>query len=157
MSLVSPKVYIGDVYQASDLSWLKSAGITHIVNMAVELPTYFPKKFYYYRANAEDNESQSLEDILREGYRFMIHGEHHGGNILVHCYAGISRSSSMVLYYLMRKFRISLVRAFQHLKTLHPRTRPNPGFWRQLKELEPRKSSLSSKSSSNFKSFKQGF
>lgn len=136
MSQVVDWLYIGDFRHAQDLTWLKKHKITHIVNMTIEHPNYHPNRFYYYKAHAYDTNYQLLEDILRRGYTFMKKAVDSGGIILVHCHAGISRSSSMVLYYLMRTFQVPLIQAFRHLKMIHPRANPNPSFWKQLSMLE---------------------
>uniref|UniRef100_A0A915Q594 Dual specificity protein phosphatase 14 n=1 Tax=Setaria digitata TaxID=48799 RepID=A0A915Q594_9BILA len=55
-----------------------------------------------------------------------------GGNVLVHCVAGVSRSASVCLAFLT-KFRCkSLRQAYQFMAQKRPLVRPNIGFWRQL-------------------------
>jgi protein-tyrosine phosphatase len=56
--------------------------------------------------------------------------------VLVHCYAGISRSSSTVMSYLMKKYNLSLKTAFEHVRSCRWFVNPNPGFCRQLKQFE---------------------
>ena len=56
--------------------------------------------------------------------------------MLVHCYAGVSRSSSTVIYYLMRKHDLSLKDALNYVKACRWFINPNPGFMRQLKVVE---------------------
>lgn len=59
-----------------------------------------------------------------------------GGKALVHCVAGISRSSTIVIAYLMKTRRMSLREAYYHVKSKRPLIRPNTGFWKQLIEYE---------------------
>ena len=59
-----------------------------------------------------------------------------GGNVLVHCVAGISRSASVVLAYLMWKENMSFEEALEYLKGLRPIVEPNDGFVKQLKDFE---------------------
>lgn len=56
--------------------------------------------------------------------------------MLVHCVAGVSRSATLVIAYLMKFEYMSLRQAFYHVKAVRPIIRPNPGFWRQLIEYE---------------------
>lgn len=59
-----------------------------------------------------------------------------GKKVLVHCAAGVSRSSSLVLGYLITFRGMTLRQAHDHLKAVRPIIRPNNGFWKQLVELE---------------------
>ena len=57
-------------------------------------------------------------------------------NVLVHCHMGISRSASLVLAYLMRKFGVSLDEAYQHTVGIRDTIEPNSTFWKQLQRYE---------------------
>ena len=54
--------------------------------------------------------------------------------ILVHCAAGVSRSASFVIAYLMGKKNMSFDEAFEHTKERRKIIRPNSGFLEQLKK-----------------------
>jgi hypothetical protein len=58
------------------------------------------------------------------------------GNVLVHCYAGVSRSASIVIAYLMHKHKISLLDAMKLVKSKRSCISPNVGFLLQLKDFE---------------------
>ncbi|CAG0890461.1 unnamed protein product [Cyprideis torosa] len=59
-----------------------------------------------------------------------------GGTSLVHCIAGVSRSASLCIAYLMKHEGMSLKNAYYHVKGRRPVIRPNNGFFRQLIEYE---------------------
>jgi len=59
-----------------------------------------------------------------------------GGTVLVHCAAGISRSVSLVLAYLVMHEDMSLNEAYQLVKSRRTIIRPNNGFWTQLISFE---------------------
>ena len=66
-----------------------------------------------------------------------IHAHRLGrGRALVHCMAGVSRSASICIAYLMRFCDMSLREAFYFLRDKRCVVRPNVGFWRQLIEYE---------------------
>ena len=63
---------------------------------------------------------------------------HHGRNakILFHCFAGISRSTSLAIAYLMKTTHKSVGSIYQMVKNRRPIVDPNPGFVRALFEYE---------------------
>ncbi|VDD75787.1 unnamed protein product [Mesocestoides corti] len=63
----------------------------------------------------------------------------HGGRTLVHCMAGISRSATIVLAYLIKHQKMSLADAYHHVRGIRPCIQPNLGFWRQLIAYEEAK------------------
>jgi hypothetical protein len=59
-----------------------------------------------------------------------------GDNVLIHCVAGVSRSASFIIAYLIRYGHMDLVRAYDHVKKRRPKIRPNQGFMTQLMDWE---------------------
>jgi dual specificity phosphatase 12 len=53
-----------------------------------------------------------------------------GGIVLVHCYAGVSRSASVVIAYLMRELGLTMLDALTYCRKRRPIVFPNPGFQR---------------------------
>ena len=58
------------------------------------------------------------------------------GKVLVHCFAGKSRASTITLSYIMKEMQIDLKTSFEHLKAQRPIAQPNLGFLMQLKQFE---------------------
>jgi hypothetical protein len=59
-----------------------------------------------------------------------------GGRVLVHCAAGVSRSSTICIAYLMRYHQLSFAAAYAVVLEARCIIDPNPGFVAQLKEWE---------------------
>ncbi|KAA8583485.1 hypothetical protein FQN60_014693 [Etheostoma spectabile] len=59
------------------------------------------------------------------------------GVVLVHCNAGVSRSSSVVIGYLMMREGLLFDDAYSQVKVARPSIRPNPGFYQQLQGYTP--------------------
>ena len=57
-------------------------------------------------------------------------------NVLVHCVGGVSRSSTVVIAYLMLKHGYSLNDAFDHVKAKKSNISPNFNFMQQLLDIE---------------------
>ena len=58
------------------------------------------------------------------------------GSILIHCMAGISRSVTLTIAYLMRYFQMPMQTAYQYVKEKRPAISPNLNFMGQLVEFE---------------------
>lgn len=58
------------------------------------------------------------------------------GRILVHCNAGVSRSASVCIAYLMLHRKMDFTAAFSHVKSKRECIRPNDGFLKQLKQMD---------------------
>ncbi|KAL3831706.1 hypothetical protein ACJMK2_023425 [Sinanodonta woodiana] len=59
-----------------------------------------------------------------------------GGCVLVHCNAGVSRSATIVIAYLMQFREMKYQEAFNYLKEKRPAICPNEGFRTQLLQFE---------------------
>lgn len=66
---------------------------------------------------------------------FISSGLHHG-SVLVHCKEGVSRSTTCVIFFLMRKLGMSYADAFEICKRKRPVAQPIPSFVGQCKKYE---------------------
>ena len=60
--------------------------------------------------------------------RFIKEALENGGSVFVHCYAGVSRSATMVIAYLMQEHNMNMYQAISLTKAKRPVVFPNPGF-----------------------------
>ena len=96
----------------------------------------FQGKFEYKIVREYDTPSANLKQHWPGCYQFIDQAIQEGGTVLVHCYAGVSRSSSTVIYYLMRKYDLSLKDALGYVRAHRWFINPNLGFLRQLRNVE---------------------
>lgn len=66
---------------------------------------------------------------------FINHALADGKRVLVHCMAGISRSSSIIIAHLILKHRIDFEHAFMKVRNERRIVRPNSGFRKSLRHL----------------------
>lgn len=106
--LVYYGIYVGNVCAAHNDSWLDEHGITMVISVAREwsiLP-YSGKRMvefgYYPMDDFSFGDETQVKKLWKEiSYRMHNHLQEDSVNkILVHCNMGISRSSSVVLWYL---------------------------------------------------------
>ncbi|ONK61495.1 uncharacterized protein A4U43_C08F30500 [Asparagus officinalis] len=82
-----------------------------------------------------DTEDEDLLDYLDICLDFIDEGRKEGG-VLVHCFAGVSRSAAIVTAYLMRTEKKSQEDALESLRDIYESVCPNDGFLEQLKLFE---------------------
>ena len=133
---VLPGLYIGSYETASDLEVLRSNSITHILTVASDLPPRFEHHFTYKIVQALDMDTQDLSKSFASCFEFIESSINSGGRVLVHCLYGISRSSTIIISYLMAKLILKFAEALSLLQSCHPQADPNLGFVRQLMKLE---------------------
>jgi len=106
--MVVEGLYIGSEIPARRLDVLKEAGITHVVQALPTRPP-FPDDFKYKVVAIMDSPTQAIDfdpivEFIHEALTTKDNngnGSSKSNNVLVHCQAGVSRSASIVLGYLM--------------------------------------------------------
>ncbi|XP_060517463.1 dual specificity protein phosphatase 18-like [Cylas formicarius] len=118
---------------------LKSLNITCLITVAPELPdTPYSDEVLYHKIDVVDLPSSNILPHLDEAADLVHQVAISGGRTLVYCVAGVSRSASVCIAYMMKYHRMSLLEAYTYVKRVRPRIRPNCGFFKQLIEYERR-------------------
>jgi predicted protein tyrosine phosphatase len=138
---IDVNVFIGDSEAAQDRAFLTSIGITNVINTAAEIPNFFQGKLRYFNLSLKDNPQPGDEDllgVLERTYRYIsaVIRYNPSAKILVHCHKGISRSSSIVIYYLMRTRKWGFDEALDFARTKRPIVSPNKWYTIQLQDAE---------------------
>ena len=140
MSRITRKLFLGDISNAGSEEWLKQHNIKYILNATDDIPNYFPKNITYKKLYLKDVPTQDIAPVLDESLEFIIRSSKDStGNILVHCYAGVSRSASLVLYFIMKLKNVDYDTALKYLRTRRSIVRPNSGFERTLRRVRMRR------------------
>jgi len=92
--------------------------------------------FTYHSCKLEDDPDEKLDVHFQSVFGILEVAKQQGQGVLVHCQAGISRSASLVIAYLMRENKMTLREAFLLTKEKRPAVQPNSGFMEQLVELD---------------------
>lgn len=103
--------------------------------------------------NVADSQEQSLARFFDEAHQFIDEARRKRCNVLVHCFAGISRSPTFAIAYLMRVNSLRLQDAYELVKQCRPQIDPNLSFMGQLmmyeKSLEVSNHNNSNKKNNN--------
>uniref|UniRef100_A0A914XVU5 Protein-tyrosine-phosphatase n=1 Tax=Panagrolaimus superbus TaxID=310955 RepID=A0A914XVU5_9BILA len=83
-----------------------------------------------------DEPSARIKTHFKVTNEFISNAVAGGGKVLIHCNAGISRSCTIGIAYVMWSEKKKYFDAFQQVKNARSVCRPNDGFMRQLREYE---------------------
>lgn len=133
---ILPFLYLGSAYHASRKDMLDMLGITALINVSANCPNHFVDSFQYKSIPVEDNHKADISSWFNEAIEFIDSVRNKGGRVFVHCQAGISRSATICLAYLMRTNRVKLDEAFEFVKQRRSIISPNFSFMGQLLQFE---------------------
>jgi predicted protein tyrosine phosphatase len=128
---ITDKLYISDYKASICYDILKNLGIKQILSVGVELPDHKTDEFKLKHIKIDDHPDVNITQHFEDAYLFIDQGV-----TLVHCYAGISRSATIVISYLMKKYNQPLTFAYEYCKKVRPFISPNNGFMNQLLQYE---------------------
>ena len=128
---------------AADVDKMRRLGVRYIVNMARECPNHHESlhEFVYKHVEADDQieSPEEFEQEVVDVCRFIAAAhQRNDGNVFVHCRAGISRSATAVIAYLVQEEHWILRDAIDHVRTARPSVAPNLGFLVLLMGIEKR-------------------
>ena len=133
---IIPHLFLGSIGAASNLKQLQNFKITHVVCCAQGIKNFFPDRFKYCNLNLLDSEKENIKKYFKESFDFIDDAIKNGGNVLVHCHAGVSRSSTILIAYIMKSQKMKLDKVIDLLREKRHKVSPNVGFLLQLKEYE---------------------
>jgi len=136
-SEILPFLLIGNHRDASNRELLKELKVTHVLNVTAQLPLHFESDGITCKIlAASDSGSQNLKQYFAEAIEFIDKAREVNGRVLVHCQAGVSRSPTIVIAYLMARNQQNLSDAFSFVKDRRSIVAPNLNFMGQLLEFD---------------------
>ena len=132
---ITPNLYlsgIGGLVQEN----IHKNQITCIINATYEAPHFQSETIDSFRVPVDDQANENLFDYFDEIADLIEKTAKQGGVTVVHCIAGVSRSASFVIAYLIKYKNMTLKEAYKHVKQIRPVSGPNQGFMNQLIQYE---------------------
>ncbi|XP_066902144.1 dual specificity protein phosphatase MPK-4 [Halyomorpha halys] len=131
-------LWLGNLSAAVDKEFLESIKCNHILTVdSCPLPRNIislPGMTSMY-IQLTDMPHEDILSNFDNTYKFISEGQL-SGVVLVHCYFGVSRSCSVVIAFLMKKYCISYPQALDRVKAKRSTVGPNNGFINQLRLYE---------------------
>jgi hypothetical protein len=139
---ILPGLWLGNKHAASDPDFILGNKIEIVYNCTKDLP-FIPliSKENRYRVYVDDNleeaEIKNMEIWAREISFSIIKSYTSGKHILVHCYAGIQRSATCIVFLLIALKGMSAQEAIQYVKQRRPIAfYKNANFMRSILHFE---------------------
>ena len=135
-SRIVDELYIGNAANAADSGFFRKNNIKNVLNVTKYTKNHFPRRVNYMRIPISDARGIEFGKQIRKGVRFIETSLARGEPILVHCVMGCSRSVTVVVGYIMKRYNMTRDEAYDLVKARRVIANPNISFWNELKKLE---------------------
>lgn len=89
-----------------------------------------------HRVSVDDTDSTNILEHFVPTADFIDAALRKGQNVLVHCQAGVSRSTTLLAAYLMRNHGLNVEQAVERIRSVRPQVEPSEFFMMQLELFE---------------------
>ncbi|KAL5010712.1 hypothetical protein ScPMuIL_013017 [Solemya velum] len=134
---ILPFMYLGSHRDSLNQETIQVNGISYILNVssACAKPKFI-QDGHFLRIPINDNYSEKMLPYFRDAFQYLDMVSEANGCVLVHCLAGISRSPTLAIAYVMKHLKMSSDEAYRYVKDKRPTISPNFNFLGQLLEFE---------------------
>lgn len=131
---VMDNLYLGS-QDCCEWEVLQQYNITSVLSVGIPPPCMFPNVAYKFVQCLDLPEVNITDILVTDCVPFINDCIEHNSNVLVHCNAGVSRSSAIVIGYLICVKKYNYSEAYDIVKNVRCCIKPNAGFENQLKML----------------------
>ena len=130
---ITETIFLGNIDAAFNKKKLKQLGIKKVLTVMSAFGNHYsPHEFIHKSIDVDDDFRTNIICHFKECI-FFIEGK---DKIFVHCAAGMSRSPTIVIAYIMWKRKLRLNEAIKFVKEKRSIISPNDNFMNQLKIFE---------------------
>ncbi|XP_023811930.1 dual specificity protein phosphatase 8 isoform X2 [Oryzias latipes] len=134
---ILPHLYLGSQKDVLNKDLMAQNGITFVLNASNTCPKPdFISESHFMRIPVNDNYCEKLLPWLDKTNEFIEKAKVSNCRVIVHCLAGISRSATIAIAYIMKTMGLSSDDAYRFVKDRRPSISPNFNFLGQLLEFE---------------------
>lgn len=124
---------LGSDVPIKDLNCMEMLEISHIISV-IEEPVAEQYRFghiNYIHVEAGDFPDEDLLSSFEYCFKIIANAQKNDENVYVHCGSGVSRSATIVIAFIMKKYKISFLDAIRRVSKKR-KVFPNEGFTEQL-------------------------
>jgi len=126
-------IYLGDI-DVNETNLLVENSIKIVINISNSRYKE-NNNISYFHFDIDDNKNENVGQFFDKFNEIISNNKNK--NIFIHCMNSVSRSVTLVLYYLMYFHKMTLANAFNYIKSKRTQyTKPNNGFIKQLLNCE---------------------
>lgn len=129
---IVPGIWLGSIHSGFHLEGLTERRITHIINLS-GLPATFPKTFSYLSIEIPDKPTSDILSVIPATNIFIEAALESGGEVLVHCMGGRSRSPAIIIAFMMSTMGMTYDRCVGRVRAARNVVALNQGFEIQLR------------------------
>ncbi|KAL4459481.1 hypothetical protein ABPG74_018094 [Tetrahymena malaccensis] len=129
-------LYLGSIGAALKKDVIEKLNIKFILSAMDKSKPMFQDICTYKQIPILDSPDVDIQKYFDESSEFINQAIQSQQNILVHCFAGKSRSTTLVLAYLMKHQNLALDEALSLVRQTREIAQPNTGFMKQLQIYE---------------------
>uniref|UniRef100_A0A9J7YH01 Uncharacterized protein n=1 Tax=Cyprinus carpio carpio TaxID=630221 RepID=A0A9J7YH01_CYPCA len=134
---ILPHLYLGSQRDVLNKELMTQNGITYVLNASNTCPKPdFISDNHFMRIPVNDSYCEKLLPWLEKTNEFIDKAKVSNCRVIVHCLAGISRSATIAIAYIMKTMGLSSDDAYRFVKDRRPSISPNFNFLGQLLEFE---------------------
>jgi len=135
MDMIIERLYLGNADASRTKELLQEKGVSHILVAGDFLTVAYPDEYTYKQISLQDQPDEDIKRYFIESAKFIHNALRNGKTVFVHCAAGVSRSASIIISYLMIINKWDFDETYQMVKSKRSIIFPNSGFREQLREL----------------------
>ena len=113
---IRENVYLGTSWDAASWEVLEKYNIKSVVNCAEEIRCYFKDDLPYLHLPLRDNNECTLSQSLVSSVIDFLDNQSENGGVLIHCYAGCSRSVAIITIWLVKRYAMSYESAYASIQ-----------------------------------------
>jgi protein-tyrosine phosphatase len=132
---IIPGLFLGGV-NCTDEKILQKYNIQCVLSVMSNPPNIDETNIEHMKVYILDNSSENISQHFDIAHIFISQSLKEKKNILVHCHAGISRSATIIISYIMKSQMLTLNDAYKFVKDKRSIVEPNFGFYFCLAKFE---------------------